>query len=98
MLQMIEGVNQANSAVKGMNNAIDESNTALKQMNTGIQQMLNAINKMQQALDKTISGSDVSVNEINSIIDAPKKALQSDLITIHLDFDFSNIAPTSRNS
>ncbi|MEB9613458.1 S-layer homology domain-containing protein [Bacillus cereus] len=95
MQQMIEGVNQANSAVKGMNNAIDESNTALKQMNTGIQQMLNSINKMQQALDKTISGIDVSVDKFNSIMDKPTKAPQSDLKTIHLDFDFSNIVPTS---
>ncbi|PFO11439.1 hypothetical protein COJ80_30860, partial [Bacillus cereus] len=52
-------------------------------------------NKMQKGLEKTISGVDVSVKEINSIFDAPKKAPQSDLKTIHLDFDFSNIVPTS---
>ncbi|WP_255299055.1 HNH/ENDO VII family nuclease [Bacillus wiedmannii] len=95
MQQMIQGVNQANSAVKGMNEAIDQSNAAIQQMNTGIQKMLNAINKIQQGLEKAISGVDVSVNEINSIIDAPTKAPQSDLKTIHLDFDFSNIVPTS---
>ncbi|KMP71381.1 hypothetical protein TU62_28785 [Bacillus cereus] len=95
MQQMIQGVNQANSAVKGMNEAIDQSNAAIQQMNTGIQKMLNATNKIQQGLEKAISGVDVSVNEINSIIDAPTKAPQSDLKTIHLDFDFSNIVPTS---
>ncbi|WP_255259330.1 HNH/ENDO VII family nuclease, partial [Bacillus toyonensis] len=95
MQQMIQGVNQANEAVKGMNDAIDQSNAALQQMNTGIQQMLNTINKMQQGLDKTISGIDISVEKINSITDAPTKAPQSDLKTIHLDFDFSNIVPTS---
>ncbi|HDR8065763.1 TPA: S-layer homology domain-containing protein [Bacillus cereus] len=95
MQQMIQGVNQANSAVKGMNEAIDQSNAAIQQMNTGIQKMLNATNKIQQGLEKAISGVDVSVNEINSIIDAPTKELQSDLKTIHLDFDFSNIVPTS---
>ncbi|SFQ92737.1 S-layer homology domain-containing protein [Bacillus mycoides] len=95
MQQMIQGVNQANSAVKGMNEAIDQSNAAIQQMNTGIQKMLNATNKIQQGLEKAISGVDVSVNEINSIIDAPTKVPQSDLKTIHLDFDFSNIVPTS---
>ncbi|PEE68571.1 S-layer homology domain-containing protein [Bacillus thuringiensis] len=95
MQQMIQGVNQANEAVKGMNDAIDQSNAALQQMNTGIQQMLNTINKMQQGLDKTISGIDISVEKVNSITDAPTKAPQSDLKTIHLDFDFSNIVPTS---
>ncbi|PHE31393.1 HNH/ENDO VII family nuclease [Bacillus toyonensis] len=86
--QMVQGVNQANSGLQGMNNAVDQANT-------GMQQMLNATNKMQKGLEKTISGVDVSVKEINSIIDAPKKAPQSDLKTIHLDFDFSNIVPTS---
>ncbi|HDR7431966.1 TPA: hypothetical protein QCX20_005481 [Bacillus toyonensis] len=95
MQQMIQGVNQANSGLQGMNNAIDQSNAAIQQMNTGIQKMLNATNKIQQGLEKAISGVDVSVNEINSIIDAPTKAPQSDLKTIHLDFDFSNIVPTS---
>ncbi|MEB8665128.1 hypothetical protein P4G93_28125, partial [Bacillus cereus] len=65
------------------------------QANEGMQQMLNATNKMQKGLEKTISGIDVSVKEINSVIDAPNKAPQSDLKTIHLDFDFSNIVPTS---
>ncbi|MED3202389.1 HNH/ENDO VII family nuclease [Bacillus toyonensis] len=86
--QMVQGVNQANSGLQGMNNAVDQANA-------GMQQMLNATNKMQKGLEKTISGVDVSVKEINSIIDAPKKAPQSDLKTIHLDFDFSNIVPTS---
>ncbi|MED0890487.1 S-layer homology domain-containing protein [Bacillus mycoides] len=88
MQQMIQGVNQANSGLQGMNNAVDQANE-------GMQQMLNATNKIQQGLKKAISGVDVSVNEINSIIDAPTKAPQSDLKTIHLDFDFSNIVPTS---
>ncbi len=95
MKQMIQGVNQANSAIKGMNNAIDQANNAVDQANEGMQQMLNATNKMQKGLENTISGVDVSVKEINSIIDAPKKSPQSDLKTIHLDFDFSNIVPTS---
>ncbi|EJR71813.1 X-X-X-Leu-X-X-Gly heptad repeats protein [Bacillus cereus VD156] len=95
MQQMIQGVNQANSGLRGMNDAIDHANTGVQQMNTGIQKMLNATNKMQQGLEKTISGVDVSVKKINSIIDAPTKAPQSDLKTIHLDFDFSNIVPTS---
>ncbi|MEC2479352.1 HNH/ENDO VII family nuclease [Bacillus cereus] len=86
--QMIQGVNQANSGLQGMNNAVDQANE-------GMQQMLNATNKMQKGLEKTISGIDVSVKEINSVIDAPNKAPQSDLKTIHLDFDFSNIVPTS---
>ncbi|PGS78414.1 hypothetical protein COD02_30410 [Bacillus thuringiensis] len=86
--QMIQGVNQANSGLQGMNNAVGQANE-------GMQQMLNATNKMQKGLEKTISGVDISVKEINSIIDAPKKAPQSDLKTIHLDFDFSNIVPTS---
>ncbi|MGZ9653890.1 S-layer homology domain-containing protein [Bacillus cereus] len=88
MQQMIEGVNQANSGLQGMNNAVDQANE-------GMQQMLNATNKIQKELEKAISGMDVSINEINSIIDAPTKELQSDLKTIHLDFDFSNIVPTS---
>ncbi|PFT02931.1 hypothetical protein COK83_32815, partial [Bacillus thuringiensis] len=95
MQQMIQGVNQANSAVNGMNDAIDQSNAAIQQMNNGIQKMLNATNKIQQGLEKAISGVDVSVDKVNSIIDAPTKAPQSDLKTIHLDFDFSNIVPTS---
>ncbi|WP_242474994.1 HNH/ENDO VII family nuclease [Bacillus cereus] len=88
MEEMKQGVKQANSAMKGMNQAVDQANE-------GMQQMLNATNKMQKGLEKTISGVDVSVKEINSIIDAPTKALNSDLKTIHLDFDFSNIVPTS---
>ncbi|MHA4260249.1 S-layer homology domain-containing protein (plasmid) [Bacillus cereus] len=88
MEQMIQAVKQANSVLRGMNNAVDQANK-------GMQQMLNATNKMQKGLEKTISGVDVSVKEINSIFDAPKKAPQSDLKTIHLDFDFSNIVPTS---
>ncbi|MGH0612515.1 S-layer homology domain-containing protein [Bacillus cereus] len=95
MQQMIEGINQANKGLQEVNNAIVQSNAAIQQMNDGIQQMLNATNKMQKGLEKTISGVDVSVKEINSIIDAPTKALNSDLKTIHLDFDFSNIVPTS---
>ncbi|MED2846333.1 HNH/ENDO VII family nuclease [Bacillus toyonensis] len=88
MQQMIQGVNQANSGLRGMNDAVDQANV-------GMQQMLNATNKMQKGLEKTISGVDVSVKKINSIIDAPNKRIQSDLKTIHLDFDFSNIVPTS---
>ncbi|MEK7019752.1 S-layer homology domain-containing protein [Bacillus sp. FSL R9-9410] len=102
MKGMNEGINQANKGIQEMiqgineaNSAIDQSNAAIQQMNTGIQQMLNAINKMQQGLDKATNSIDVSVKEINSIIDAPTKALNSDLKTIHLDFDFSNIVPTS---
>ncbi|WP_088031881.1 S-layer homology domain-containing protein [Bacillus thuringiensis] len=95
MQQMIQGVNQANSGLRGINDAIDQSNSTIQEMNNGIQQMLNATNKMQKGLEKTISGVDVSVKKINSIIDAPNKALQSDLKTIHLDFDFSDIVPTS---
>ncbi|WP_448160712.1 S-layer homology domain-containing protein [Bacillus cereus] len=102
MKGMNEGINQANKGIQEMiqgineaNSAIDQSNAAIQQMNTGLQQMLNAINKMQQGLDKATNSIDVSVKEINSIIDAPTKALNSDLKTIHLDFDFSNIVPTS---
>ncbi|MED2186807.1 S-layer homology domain-containing protein [Bacillus wiedmannii] len=93
--EMIQGINEANKGLQETNSAIDHSNAAIQQMNTGIQQMLNAINKMQQGLDKATNSIDVSVKEINSIIDAPTKALNSDLKTIHLDFDFSNILPTS---
>ncbi|PEV98291.1 S-layer homology domain-containing protein [Bacillus cereus] len=102
MKGMNEGINQANKGIQEMiqgineaNSAIDQSNAAIQQMNTGLQQMLNAINKMQQGLDKATNSIDVSVKEINSIIDAPTQALNSDLKTIHLDFDFSNIVPTS---
>ncbi|MGU3372700.1 HNH/ENDO VII family nuclease [Bacillus mycoides] len=95
MQQMIEGINQANEGLQEANNAIVQSNAAMQQMNTGIQQMLNAINKMQQGLDKATNSIDVSIQNFNSIMDAPPKALQSDLKTIHLDFDFSNIVPTS---
>ncbi|MGG0725657.1 S-layer homology domain-containing protein [Bacillus mycoides] len=93
--EMIQGINEANKGLQEANSAIDQSNAAIQQMNAGIQQMLNAVNKMQQGLDKATNSIDVSVKEINSIIDAPTKALQSDLKTIHLDFDFSNIVPTS---
>ncbi|MDA2518568.1 S-layer homology domain-containing protein [Bacillus cereus] len=93
--EMIQGINEANKGLQEANSAIDQSNAAIQQMNTGLQQMLNAINKMQQGLDKATNSIDVSVKEINSIIDAPTKALNSDLKTIHLDFDFSNIVPTS---
>ncbi|MBK5432152.1 S-layer homology domain-containing protein [Bacillus mycoides] len=93
--EMIQGINEANKGLQKANSAIDQSNAAIQQMNAGVQQMLNAINKMQQGLDKATNSVDVSVKEINSIIDAPTKALNSDLKTIHLDFDFSNIVPTS---
>lgn len=84
----IQGVNQANSGLQEMNNATDQANTVM-------QKMVNTTNKMQKGLDQTISGVDVSLQKINSIIDAPNKAPQSDLKTIHLDFDFSDIVPTS---
>ncbi|WP_236723533.1 hypothetical protein [Bacillus anthracis] len=93
--EMIQGINEANKGLQEMNSAIDQSNAVIQQMNAGVQQMLNALNKMQQGLDKATNGIDVSVKEINSIIDAPMKTPQSDLKTIHLDFDFSDIVPTS---
>ncbi|MFI8705477.1 PA14 domain-containing protein [Bacillus sp. NPDC077411] len=94
--QANEGMQIMNEALNGPNGMIVGINQALAKSNEGMQEMLDATNQMNQSMDRTINSIDRMVKQVNGRLDAPKNTTpSSDLKTIHFDFDFSEVFPTS---